>query len=283
MRIEQGLLPDDYLEQRAERRTNFISLSLFVVVMSAVFAAFLVTNREWSRVQDAQQNMNSQYEQAAERIRDLRELEKQQEQMLSKAEVAAALIERVPRSVLLAELINRMPVRLSLLEFELKAEEVKPAKKTEKDGKESKDGGDKSKTKSLKDAQRPKTKEEAAADARKVESPKHAYSLSLVGVAPSDGDVSKYLTALNEFPLLEQVRLEVSEEKEVEGQWLRQFKITMRLKAGADVSTIDPLLAPARPKDPMSDEIQILSPSQTAGVTGDVEKLMSGAASGEED
>ncbi len=275
MRIEQGLLPDDYLEQRAERRTNAISLTLFAVVMSAVFAAFLVTNREWSRVRDAQQVMNAQYAEAGERIKDLKALEEQQSAMLDKAEIATALIERVPRSVLLADLVNRMPKRLSLLEFELKAEEVKSGKKGSKNSSSAATPGSNAKpakTSSLKDAQRAKTKDEAAADAQKVEAPKHRFLLSLIGVAPTDADVSRYLAALNDYPVVQNVRLEISEEKEVEGQMLRQFKITMRLEPDADVSKVPRILAPTEPKDPMSDEMRFNNP--TAGDDTLLQKAM---------
>lgn len=276
MRIEQGLLPDDYLDQRAERRTNVISLTLFVVVMAAVFAAFLVTNREWSNIKSAQAVMNEQYEHAHERIKELKELEQQREQMLNKAELATALVERVPRSILLAELINRMPAQLSLLEFDLKTEEVK-ARKSDKSKKEEEAKADKAKTKSLKDAQRTKTKEEAQAEARKVEAPKHQFVLSMIGVAPSDADVSKYIESLNQFPILDGVRLEFSEEKEIEGRWLRQFKISMKLVANADISTAPRLLAPDRPGDPLDDKVEI---NAGAAPVIDVESML-GSADGE--
>jgi hypothetical protein len=101
-----SFLPEDYLDQRAERRTNLISLTLFAIVMIAVFTAFLVTNRQWSQIKSAQRAINDEY-------------------MMSKAELAAALVERVPRSILLAGLINRMPKGLGLLEFELKSDRVR--------------------------------------------------------------------------------------------------------------------------------------------------------------
>ncbi|MHC4220214.1 MAG: hypothetical protein ACYSU7_17350, partial [Planctomycetota bacterium] len=92
-----SFLPEDYLDQKAERRTNMISLSLFGIVMVSVFAAFLVTNRQWSQVKSARASINEQYEQAATQIETLNELEQQKNQMLSKARLAAALVERVPR------------------------------------------------------------------------------------------------------------------------------------------------------------------------------------------
>ncbi len=121
-----SFLPEDYLDQMAERRTNLISLSLFAIVMVSVFAAFLVTNRQWSQVKKARASINTQYEEAAVQIERLNELEQQKNQMLSKARLAAALVERVPRSILLAELINHMPPRLGLKEFKLNSEKVLP-------------------------------------------------------------------------------------------------------------------------------------------------------------
>ena len=41
-----SFLPEDYLDQKADRRTNVVSLTLFGIVMVAVFAAFLFTNQQ---------------------------------------------------------------------------------------------------------------------------------------------------------------------------------------------------------------------------------------------
>ena len=54
---------------------------------------------------------------AAQRIEQFNQLQGQKEKMLRKAKVTSVLIERIPRSVILAELINHMPGTLSLLEF----------------------------------------------------------------------------------------------------------------------------------------------------------------------
>ena len=70
-----SFLPEDYLDQRAERRTNLISLTLFAIVMVSVFAAFLVTNSKWSQVKDTQRAINAEYAQAADKITRLTELE----------------------------------------------------------------------------------------------------------------------------------------------------------------------------------------------------------------
>lgn len=255
-----SFLPDDYLAQKAERRTNIISLTLFGIVMIAVIGAFFVTNRQASQLKDLQESINTQYQQAGVQIQELTELEKQREEMLNKAELAAALVERVPRSILMAELINRMPERLALLEFELKSEKVKaPAAQPQQ-----KDASGRLVASAK--PERAKTVQEANSEPRKIDPPKYDVTITMVGVAPTDLELSKFMNALNNYPLLRGVSLEYSEQKEIQGRLMRQFKIAMTLNATADVRRIDPLIVP-RIKNPMSDEVQLNAPLATRPVT----------------
>ncbi|MBT8484282.1 MAG: hypothetical protein HKO59_14630 [Phycisphaerales bacterium] len=247
-----SFLPDDYLSQKAERRTNFISLGLFVVVMLGVFMAFLFTNQKWSQVKQEQATINVKYQKAASDITELMELETQKEEMLHKAELAAALVERVPRSVLLAELVNRMPEKLSLIEFELTSEKIKPiVQRIDPDKK----GRKRSRMKPT----RAPTKEDAQEVQKKIRPPKYDVAISLVGVAPRGQEVTRYLAELNAYALLYDVSLEYSEQKEIEGQTMQKFNITMKLNKDADVRDVDPLIVP-RGRDPMSDELRLRAP-----------------------
>lgn len=253
---DASFLPDDYLAHQAEKRTNVISLTLFVVVMFAVFGAFLVTNRQWSQVKGAQASINQQFQDAAAKIEELNELEKQRERMLNKAEVAIALVERVPRSILLAEFINRMPPRLSLLEFELKSTPVKPAIKpvnTKATG-------------SLKGKTAPnqpgkgETREEAMEE-RKIDPPMYDVTIAMIGLAPTDREVSQYIAELVAHPLLKDVSLKYSVQSLVNEAQLQEFRVEMRLDPRADVRGIDPLQIPRNLRDPMSDEMKFLVPA----------------------
>jgi len=241
-----SFLPEDYLSQKAEQRTNIVSLILFGVVMIAVVGAFFVTNRQARMVKSAQEAINSQYQQAGMQIQELTQLEKQKEEMLHKAELAAALVERVPRSILLAELINRMPERLALLEFTMKSEKIKPAAPAAE-----KDAQGRLVTK----AKKAPTREEAGASVQKVDPLRYQVSIAMVGVAPTDLEVSRYMTELNNYALVKDVVLEYSEQKEIQGRTMRQFKINLALDADADVRKTDPLNVP-RIRNPMGDEVQ---------------------------
>ncbi len=253
-----SFLPEDYLAQKAERRTNMICLTLFVVVMVAVFGAFLVTNRQWSQIRASKDYIDAQYRQAATRIEELTELETQREQMLHKAELVAALVERVPRSVLLAELINRMPDRMSLLEFELKSTKIIPVRETNQKTRGSRRRGG---------PRRARTRQEASTEPKRIEAPRFKVELTLVGTAPTDLEVSRYMSELNAYKLLRGVTLEYSEEREFDDQIMRKFRITLQLEGGADVRMLD---APTEPtKDPMSDELEFTASGRERSQRGD--------------
>jgi Tfp pilus assembly protein PilN len=246
-----SFLPEDYLAQKIERRTNVVSLILFAIVMAGVAFAFLFTTQKWKQVKSDQAAINARYEQAAEDIRDLTELEAQKEQMLDKAELAAALVERVPRSILMAELINRMPDRLSLLELELKSEKMKKrvARVVDTDAK----------TGRLK-PKRPKTKQEATEAAKVIEAPTYLVSITLMGVAPGDLEVSRFLTQLNAYPLLMDVKLKYTKQKLIDGEEMREFKMTMRLNEDADIRDVDPMVLHRDVLSPLTKDLQMPSP-----------------------
>lgn len=243
---DTSFLPEDYLARKAERRTNLICLVLFVVVMAAVFGAFMVTNRQSTAVKAEQIAINTRYQTVATQIEELQKLETQKDEMLQKAELAAALVERVPRSILLAELINRMPEQLGLLEFEMHSEKIKAAAAPRP----------KNTTGQLAAPTRARTKAEAAAEQKKVETPRYRVTITMVGIAPTDLEVSRYIAELNSYELLQDVRLEYSEEKEMNDRWMRQFSIKAKLDPMADVRNIEPLHKQRRIKNPMTDQLQ---------------------------
>src|SRR5262245_59000509 len=114
-----SFLPEDYLLRKKERRSNMIALTLFCVVMFGASGGFLMTNRQWTDVAARQAKINAEYTAESKKIDEFNALEAQRKEMLEKAEITAALIEHVPRSILLAEIINRMPEQLNLTDLKL--------------------------------------------------------------------------------------------------------------------------------------------------------------------
>lgn len=233
-----SFLPEDYVVRKAENRANLLSLALFGVVMGGVVAAFFVTNRQWLNVRAEQRMINTLYTQEAQKIEQLKRLEEQKAEMLAKAEVTTALIEKVPRSVLLAELITRMPEAITLLELELvskKIAEPPPAKQAGTPGK----GAPKVKNLSGGAAKGGKAGEQAKPEPPKA--PKLSYTLKLVGVAKENNDIADYLAVLKSCTLLEHVELKYIKETSIDKLDMRKFEIECALRPDADARGIEPV------------------------------------------
>lgn len=236
-----NFLPEDYVEKRSQRRTNLISLSLFIVVMSGIIAAFLVTDRHRVEVTQLRHQVNTQFEEAAKRLDQLEQLQAQKQEMVRKAKVTAMLIERLPRSLMLAELINSMPSTLSLLQLDLETKVIRVKSSLA--------------TTSLDRAKQLNAKNESSEpQIRPTES-----TLFLVGVAPTDVQVAQYMMSLSRSPMFKDVNLVFSEEvKMSQDQLMRKFRIDMMLNPDVDIKKIEPKVVDRElTQDPMSNTIQI--------------------------
>jgi Tfp pilus assembly protein PilN len=245
-----SFLPQDYVARKAEMRANLICLSLFGVVMFCVVAAFFVTNRQWLQVRKNQQSITTQYTQEAIKIEQLKHLEKQKSEMMEKAEVTTALIERVPRSVLLAELIQRMPDDITLLELNLISKRIKeappppPPQGTKPAGPQIKvisaqasstTGNLGAKSVSGAAPVKPEPSSE------KVAAPRFEYTLKLIGVARVNNNIADYIQELKGCQLLENPDLKYIKEVTIEKMELRKFEIEARIRTDADARGIEPV------------------------------------------
>ena len=116
---ELSFLPDDYLERKAQRRTNAICAMLFlIVVIGAIGVGVHVHRAVDARGRAAvRTTSSSKYTEAAKRIEQVQQLQEKQRTMAQQAELTASLLEKVPRSFLLAELTNALPPGVSLLDL----------------------------------------------------------------------------------------------------------------------------------------------------------------------
>ncbi len=117
---------------------------------------------------------------------------------------------------------------------------------------------------------RAQTKAQAAKDQKKIRPPKYRVNISLVGVAPSGEEVSRYLADLNAYGLLRDVNLEYTEEKELEGLLMQKFAINMRLNPEADVRDIEPRIVPRHLSSAL--EASVGGPAALVNVPTDAEE-----------
>ena len=265
-RSDATFLPEDYVSKLAERRSNTLAVSLFVIVTLGVVGAFFVTNRQWKDVKIYQQAINVRYTKAATDIEQLKVLEEQKNGLLQKAELTTALIERVPRSILLAELINRMPKRVVMLQLELKSERLdKPIKPSRSEAKKAKSltgakKGAKGKGGAKDAAQEPKPPVDPIAAA----APKLATTIVIVGVAPSHKDIARFVASLQECALLTGVELKYSETTVIQDREMKKFRLEVRIADSADARRIELLETPRiRTMDDLAPDPEDLLDEQT--------------------
>jgi len=217
---ELSFLPDDYLERKAQRRTNTIFAVLFLTEMVAIGGAFSFTERSMVSVEKQHATLDADYTEAAKRIEQVTQMQNKQRQMAQQAELSAALLEKVPRSFLLAEITNALPSGVSLTDFILESRvraSTAPVGQTAFERRQ-------------------------AADAKKAEAPQPKVidvTIRLTGLAENDVQVAQFITKLNRSKMLKDVNLGYTDtaKGEKDAKDLRKFQIELTLDNNADVQS----------------------------------------------
>ncbi len=229
-----SFLPDEYIEHRRNRRTSYLVMAMFLVVVASIGGAFLHRHFVLQDALERQQNVMSRYESAAEQVEIISELQESRDEMIVRAILASALVERVPRSVLLADIIERMPGGLSLAKLDLTSTLVRVQQPQAGTG-----------TRSGCPPRRPGRGDPANEGVEQAfVVPEYTVRLAIEGFAPTDLHVSQFLASLNADDLLQSVRLESTEEDVIDDLAMRRFKITFALKRDADVRLRSPSMPP---------------------------------------
>ncbi|MCA9311388.1 MAG: PilN domain-containing protein, partial [Phycisphaerales bacterium] len=192
-----------------------------------------------------QEAINVRFSQAAKDIEQVKTLEEQKSRLLDRAELTTALIEKIPRTVLLAELINRMPAEMTLLEFELEAKAIKVAKPAPAPSK---------KPKSVSSNTKARTTEKPKIESDRPVAPRYEIEVTLVGVTPTHAEVAEYVASLKDSPILREVNLRFSEFIIMEDQGMNKFRIDAVIHPDVDARKIEPMAQRRRGLDAISDD-----------------------------
>ncbi|HUU93529.1 MAG TPA: PilN domain-containing protein [Phycisphaerae bacterium] len=213
-----NFLPDDYLQRRGLRRANWMCVGIAagtLVLLGAVVAFVLV--RSWG-IAGVRLLTEVQYQEASRQIEDLKQLEARKVGLLHKVELSTALLERVPRSHVLARLTNHLPEHTSLTSMTMQLEETKVKVDDPADGAA---GGKKPR------GARGKNQPGVARITR--------LRFRLDGLAETDVQVAEYISRLHTDPLFEAVDLQFSEEFPYkEGVTMRRFQMSLLLSEDAE-------------------------------------------------
>lgn len=220
---ELSFLPDDYLERKAQRRTNTIFAVLFMIEMVAIGGAFSFTERSMRSVESQYARVDADYTDAAKRIQQVQQMQEKQRQMAQQAELSAALLEKVPRSFVLAEITNALPSGVSLTDFAMESR----ARQTS------------APQAAMTSFERKKAAAEKKAEAARPQAKILDVSMKLTGLADTDVQVAAFITKLNRSKLLRDVNLVYTDTAKggEDVKDMRKFQIEFTLNPEADVQS----------------------------------------------
>jgi Tfp pilus assembly protein PilN len=231
-----SFLPDDYLERKAQRRANVICATLFVIVVGAIGSAFKLAEDSLKDVERRHADVETQYADAAKRIEQVQQMQEKQRTMARQAELTAQLLERVPRSFVLAEVTNALPEGVSLIDLALDSKVRRPVSVPNP---------------SANTSFEQRRQAAAAAAGQKAQQPEqqavqYDVTIKVVGMAYTDVQVAKFIANLNRSDMLQDVNLVVTDQfnpdskqrdpnKDDPGADMRKFEITLSLRPDAEV------------------------------------------------
>ncbi|MBE3100386.1 MAG: hypothetical protein IMZ44_24970 [Planctomycetes bacterium] len=224
-----NFLPEDYQERRGRRRANIVCLIMAgasVVVLGLVVGLLFLSAIGMSAMRAL---VDQQYRQASLQIEQFKQLEERKADLIRKVELSTDLLERVPRSQLLARLTNCLPPKAGLMGLVMKVEYVEvpvgSAAAAAAGAKAAGDAQDASKAGAKRSGKKGK------AETVKV----RQWVFHVDGVAPTDMEVAEYIARLGADPLFRDVDLQFSEEFPYkEGVQMRKFQLSFRLSPEAE-------------------------------------------------
>jgi hypothetical protein len=223
-----SFLPDDYLELKAQQRTNAICAVLFALLVVGIGTAFHFTEKQMKVVENEYAEVTAQYVKESKPIEQFRKMQDQQRKMEAQAALSASLLEKVPRSYLLAELTNSMPPSVSLIDFTMSSASrvVIPNPAQAKTMYEQKKA----------EIEAEKIKAAAVGQPRLFD-----VTMKLTGIADNDVQVAQFMNNLARSRLLRDVNMVVSDEYQptAKDDKLRKFVIEMTLNPEAEVKRTD--------------------------------------------
>jgi Tfp pilus assembly protein PilN len=194
-----------------------------VVVMGTIGTAFAISERSMRGLDEQVAQVEERYNQVSEQIKQVQAMHAKQRQIVQHAELATSLVEKVPRSRVLATVTNSLPAGVSLLDFAMEAKVQVAA--------------------SAPAATAFDARVAAAAAAKKAAAapatPKYDVFIKLSGVADNDGQVGEYISKLQASPLLKDVNLVISDNFAKDKSSLRRFQLEMMINPTADVNVLD--------------------------------------------
>jgi hypothetical protein len=215
-----SFLPDGYLERKARHRSNMICGSLMLVVLGVVGFTWWRNDASLHQLEQEHSAKQQQHQESAKKIELARSTAAKSQVVDRQAELTASLLEKVPRSNVLAEITGALPESVSLLDFGLESKLHPTATPT---------AGAAAAAAAASSA-----KEPATADPL---NPKvYDVTVKMTGIAYNDTQVAQLIARLGRSKLFVDVNLVVSDEYGTSEPKMRKFQIEMTINPAANLT-----------------------------------------------
>jgi Tfp pilus assembly protein PilN len=216
-----GFLPDDYMERKAQMRTNILWALIFLIVAAGIGAAFFIAEKKVKEAEAQNKLVSEQFAAAAKPIEQFDRLREEQQKLKRQADLAHSLVERVNRTNILAELTNSLPKGVYLVDFTL-------------DGRRKTDDP----TAGMTSAQRAQAARSGALSAAMPIL--YDVTIRISGIAYTDKQVADYGDVLAKSSLFKEVNFLSTVEITYKERKLRSFELELLLDPLADSHTAAP-------------------------------------------
>ena len=212
-----NLLPQGYARGRVQHRASLVCIGLFVIVMLSVLGGVMASKHRISNTQAVLDRINTDYMEATKKFEEMQKLQQRKKELLNKTEVTGSLLERIPRSTVLAVITNARTNGICLKQFYLSTKKVMvaPSKKN-------------AKSKSAKFVAKSKKKKKVA----KIV--KQKVTLAIKGWARTDIEVGQFINNLNQCPLINSVHLVYSKQETIDDAVVRSFSMDIEVNSTVD-------------------------------------------------
>ena len=215
-----NLLPQGYTRRRIQHRASLVCIGLFGIVMLCVLGGVAASKNRISNTQIVLDRINADYLEATKKFEEMQELQQRKKELMNKAETTGSLLERIPRSTILAVVTNARTNGVCLKQFYLSTKRVMVAVTN-----------DKVKAKSAKFAAKKKRKK---GKGKKLEKAQQNVTLEILGWARTDIEVGQFINNLNQCPLINSVELAFSKQEEIDDILVRSFRVDIKINSAAD-------------------------------------------------
>ena len=209
-----GFLPEDYVELKAQRRTNILWALVFAIVAGSIGWAYFIAQTKIQQAEAMNAQVNRDFASAASSVEQFKQMQEEQSRLNLKAELVGSLVERVNRSNILAQLTNALPANVYLSECDLTG-------KPQIDASQAKTAYDRAK---------------AAGDVKPII---YAVTMKVRGYAFTNSQVSDYMVNLEKCGLFSQVDFMQAVESTYKDVKLREFELELTLDPNADSRAVE--------------------------------------------